>query len=225
MKWLSQFNLVMRSTVTSLREAVEDPQRMLHQLIIDMEEELDCVRRSVAETIADEIQMRKRAQREQDDAERWLERATQAMKRGDEATASAALEQKLACQQRTDRLVQDHAKQQIEVTQLKNSVSDLEDKIRQAKHKKTLLTARLARATSTQKIHQALDRTQSQSAFAQFHRLEEKVEREESIIEAWDQMDGHDPDAAELERKFDADERKERIAAELANLKRSVQSE
>jgi phage shock protein A len=223
MKWLSQFNLVMRSTVTSLREVVEDPQRMLHQLIIDMEEELDRVRRSVAETIADEIQLRKRAQRDQEEADRWYDRATQAMKRGDESTASAALEQKLACQQRADRLMQDHAKQQLEVTKLKSAVVDLEDKIRQAKHKKTLLTARLARATSSQKIHQALDRTQSQSAFAQFNRLEEKVEREESIIEAWDQMDGHDPDAAELERKFEADERKQRIADELAKLKQAVE--
>jgi len=222
MKWLSQFNLVMRSTVTSLREVVEDPQRMLHQLIIDMEEELDRVRRSVAETIADEIQLRKRAQREQDDADRWLERASQAMKRGDEATAKAALEQKLTSQQCADRLSQDHAKQQLEVSKLKSSVGDLEDKIRQARHKKTLLTARLTRATSTQKIHQAMDRSQSQSAFSQFNRLEEKVEREEAIIEAWDQMDGHDPDAAELERKFEADERKQRVEEELAKLKKMV---
>ena len=38
-------------------EAFEDPQRMLHQLIIDMEEELDRVRKTVAETIADADQL------------------------------------------------------------------------------------------------------------------------------------------------------------------------
>jgi len=164
---------------------VEDPQRMLYQLIIDMEEELGRVRQSVAETIVDEIQLRKRAQRERDDADRWLERASQAMKRGDEKTAGAALEQKLAAQQRADRLIQDLTKQQQEVSKLKGSVADLEDKIRQAKQKKTRLTARLTKATSMQKIQTAMDRTQSQSAFAQFNRLEEKVEREESISEAW----------------------------------------
>ena len=67
-----------------------------------------------------------------------------------------------------------------------------------------------------------MDRSQSQSAFSQFNRLEEKVEREEAIIEAWDQMDGHDPDAAELERKFEADERKQRVEEELAKLKKMV---
>ena len=225
MKWLSQFSLVMRSSVTSLKEMVEDPQRMLHQLIIDMEEELGRVRQSVAETIADEIQLRKRAQRERDDANRWLERASQAMKRGDEATASAAVEQKLAAQQRADRLTQDLTKQQTEVSKLKASVDDLEDKIRQAKQKKTLLTARLTRATSMQKIQTAMDRTQSHSAFAQFNRLEEKVEREEAISEAWDRLEGNDPDAVELERKFEADERKQQVIDELAMLKSTLKVE
>lgn len=40
MAWLSQFSLVMRSSFTALREKVEAPERMLHQLIIDSNEEL-----------------------------------------------------------------------------------------------------------------------------------------------------------------------------------------
>ena len=41
MKWLTNFSLVMRSNITTLKEKIEDPERMLHQLIIDMAEELD----------------------------------------------------------------------------------------------------------------------------------------------------------------------------------------
>ena len=44
MKWLENFTLVMRSSVTTLRDKIEDPERMLHQLIVDMEEELESVR-------------------------------------------------------------------------------------------------------------------------------------------------------------------------------------
>ncbi len=131
MKWLTQFSLIMRSNVTSLKETFEDPQRMLHQLIIDMEEELDHVRKTVAETIADEIQLRKRVQREREEADKWLERATQAVQRGQDANASSALEQKMAAQLRADKLGQEHAKQETEVSRLRSSVLDLEDKIRQ----------------------------------------------------------------------------------------------
>ena len=219
MSWLNQFTLVMRSSVTSLRETVENPERMLHQLIIDMEDELDRVRRSVAEAVADEIQMRKRAERERVEANNWSDRAVSAMKRGSEDIARQALEMKMAASERCERLTGEHLKQQGEVAKLQSAVRDLEDKIRQAKQKKTVLSARLARATSTQKINEALERTNNQSAFAQFRRFEEKVERQEALGEAWERMDGKDPDAAELERQMEAMERKDRVAEELAKLK------
>lgn len=222
MKWLTNFNLVMRSSVTTLKEKIEDPERMLHQLIIDMEEELDRVRSSVAEAVADEIQMRKRSQRERDDADQWMERASAAMKRGDESTAKAALEQKMSAQQRADRYTSEHERQKAEVEKLQRSVRDLEDKIRQAKQKKTLLTARMARAASTKKINAVMESSSRQSAFAQFNRLEEKVDREEALSEAWDRMDGKDPDADELQRQFELQEREERVAAELEALKARV---
>ncbi|MCC6511015.1 MAG: PspA/IM30 family protein [Pirellulaceae bacterium] len=222
MSWLSQFSLVMRSSITSLRETVEDPERMLYQLIIDMENEMDRVRRSVAEAVADEILMRKRLDRERGDAESWSQRAMAAMKRNSEDSARQALELKLAATARADKLAEEHAKQQSEVAKLQSAVRDLEDKIRQAKQKKTMLSARMARASSTQKINEALERTHSQSAFAQFRRFEEKVERQEALGEAYDRMDGKDPDAAELEREMEAMERKEQLAAELAALKAQV---
>ncbi|MCY2980540.1 MAG: PspA/IM30 family protein [Planctomycetota bacterium] len=223
MSWFSQFSLVMRSSVTSLREKIEDPERMLHQLIIDMELELDRVRGSVAEAVADEIQMRKRTERERLESDKWLERASAAMKRQDEPGARAALDQKLAAQQRADRYSEDHAKQFAEVEKLQRAVRDLEDKIRQAKQKKTLLTARMARASSSQKIHSAMERSNSQSAFAQFSRMEDKVEREEALIEAWDRMDGKDLAAEDLESQFEANERKELFEKELAKLRACVE--
>ncbi len=222
MSWFSQFSLIMRSSVTSLREKIEDPERMLYQLIIDMEDEVNRVRSSVAEAVADEIQMRRRAERERTEADKWLERATAAMKRNDESGARSALDQKLAAQQRADRFAADHAKQQNEVEKLQRSVHDLEDKIRQAKQKKTLLAARMARAASTKNIHAAMERTGSHSAMAQFGRMEERVEREEALNEAWDRLDGIDPAVIDLEEQFEAKERQERLDSELAQLKTQV---
>ncbi len=44
MQWLTTFSLVIRSNVTALFEHFEDPERVLNQLLIDMEEELERVR-------------------------------------------------------------------------------------------------------------------------------------------------------------------------------------
>ncbi len=223
MKWLSQFSLVMRSSITSLKELVEDPERMLYQLIIDMENELEEVRASVAEAVADEIQMRKRAETERAEANKWLERATAAIKRKDDNAARSALDQKLAAQARADQYAAEYEKQRAEVNKLQRSVRDLEDKIRQARQKKTLLTARMARATSVQKIHSAMDRCHSQSAFAQFSRLEGKVDRQEAMCEAWDRMDGKDPEAEALQEQFEIEERREQLSVELEKLKSQME--
>lgn len=223
MAWLSQFTLIMRSSVTALREQIEDPERMLHQLIIDMQCELDSVRSSVAEAVADEILMRKRLEREETEESKWLERANSAMKRADESTARTALEQRMAASQRLEMYTLDHNKQVIEVNKLKSSVRDLEDKIRQAQHKKTLLIARLARARSTTKIQSALERTDSHSAFAQFQRLEDRVDRQEAKIQAWSEIDGDGLPESEIERDFAQQELKSRIDAELEAMKRSFE--
>jgi phage shock protein A len=81
MKWLTQFSLIMRSNLTTLKDKIEDPEKTLHQLLIDMEEELDSVRSRVAEAVADEIQMRQRTERERADVAKWSDRAAQALKR------------------------------------------------------------------------------------------------------------------------------------------------
>ena len=225
MKWLNQFSLIMRSTITTLEEKVQDPERMLHQLIIDMEEELERIRANVAGAIADEIQLRKSVERAKDEAEQWLERAQKAMASDNEAQAKAALEQKLRCQERADSLEAEYEKQRQQVQNLQSAVRDLEDKIRQARQKQTLLHARLVRAQSQQAINGALRSSSNRSAFAQFTRLEKQVEREEALSQAYDRLEGRDPDAEELQRQFAENERQEQLRAELESLKKRVNDE
>lgn len=219
MKWLNEFSLIMRSNVTTLRERIEDPERSLHQLLIDMEDELNHVRCSVAEAIADEIGLRKRVERENADVEAWRKRAADAVQRQEDASAEAAIEKQLACQARAGQLSADHERQRAAVEKLQRSVTDLEDKIRQAKHKRTLLLARSAQATSTQKVNASLERTNSRSAFAQFDRMEQKIDRQEAMTEAWDRLNGHDLDDESVTRQFEAAEAKRSVQFELQRLK------
>jgi phage shock protein A len=129
----------------------------------------------------------------------------------------------------SDRLAaleKEYGRQKEQTAKLQRSLRDLEDKLRQARHKRTLLLARLAGAESERKIGQALDRAggaaASDSAFGQFRRLEAKVERTETMTEAYARLDGRDPDADELERRFAAQERSERLEAEFQALRQRV---
>lgn len=222
MKWLSTFNLVVRSSLSSLREKIENPERMLHQLLIDMEEELEHVRESVAEAIADEIELGGRVERARGDSRRWEERAGRALRSGEEASSRAALEQKIAMDREADGLAAEFDEQRAQTARLQASVRDLERKIRQARQRRTLLLARMARAESSVRIQRAMERASEPSAFAEFSRLERKVERSEARSVAYDRLAGRDPAAGELDARFEEEETRERIEQALADLKRRV---
>src|SRR5580704_12966765 len=125
MRWLETFTLVMRSSITSLREKMEDPERLLNQMIIDMDEEHLHVRESVAAAIADEILLRNKARAATDDAAQWSDRAVSALSRGDETGAKSAVEQKILTEQRAGDLTAEHEKQRKETARLQDSVRDL----------------------------------------------------------------------------------------------------
>ena len=88
-----------------------------------------------------------------------------------------------------------------------------------------MLLARFAAADSSKRIRGALEKAQSRSAFAQFGRLEERVERAEALNQAQVRMEGRDPDADELERQFQEKERQVRLEAEFEELKRRVEQD
>src|SRR5262245_60538109 len=110
MSWFANFSLVIRSSITSLCERFENPELMLNQLVIDMEEELEHVRANVANVIADEIQLGRQVDQARAEAEQWQQRAAAALKRKDDASARAAMEQKLLAEKRADSLGKEHEK-------------------------------------------------------------------------------------------------------------------
>lgn len=222
MGWLDRFSLLMRSNITVICEKFENPERMLHQLLIDMEEELGGVRRSVAEAMADEIQLRNKVEAARQEADQWLARAKLAIEKQDDASAEAALQQKLLSAERADALTKEYDRQKQQTGKLREAVKGLEDKIRQAKQRQTLLLARMNRAESTNRINAALDRAQGVSAFAEFQRMEGRVERAEALAEAYDRLDGKDPEVEELERHFTEQQRTDRLRKELETLRKQV---
>jgi phage shock protein A len=136
--------------------------------------------------------------------------------------AKDALDQKLRCEERAATLEAGHDTQRVQVEQLQAEYRELEDRIRQARHKRTLLVARLTRAESSERINKALNHAGSSSAFAEFSRLEERVDRAEALSEARDRLDGRDPEAEELAARFAADERRDRLQSELETLKQQL---
>jgi phage shock protein A len=153
MQWLETFTLVMRSQMTSLRERIEDPERMIHQLILDMEEELEIARGRISAALADEKHLEREVAKLRQEVDDWLNRATDSLKRGDEAAAKYALEHKRRSQDRVKSLCEVYETQEKQTRKLQEAFYDLEDKIRQARRKQRLFLAKMALS----QLHDHLD--------------------------------------------------------------------
>lgn len=178
MQWLDTFTLVMRSQMTVLRERVENPERLIHQLILDMEEELEVARQRVAAAMADELLLGREVKNQAAKADHWMEQATQALKTGDETAAKAALARKRDAEERRVTLKEVYETQREQSRQLQEAFVDLEQKIRQARRKQRLLLAKMALSQLNDHLDEyGMEADELDKSLSEEHR-KEQLERE-----------------------------------------------
>jgi len=141
-----RISAVLRSNINDLISRAEDPEKMLHQIIIDMRSQLSKAKQQVAGAIADEKRLKDQVDSEYKLAAEWEQRAMLAVKQGADDLAKQALmrnNEHLTHGQTLEATWQQH---QAETEKLKNSLRDLNDKIEEARRKKNLLVARQKRS-------------------------------------------------------------------------------
>src|SRR5271156_1915645 len=98
---LERVSTLLRANLNDLIEKAEDPERLLKQLGLDMENQLLQVKTQVAIAIADQhLLERKRKEHELETAE-WKRKAELAVAKGHDDLARGALERALSCERLT----------------------------------------------------------------------------------------------------------------------------
>ena len=96
MSLLDRVSTLLRANLNDLVEKAEDPERMLKQIVLDMENQLLQVKTQVAIAIADQhLLEKKRAEHAQQSAD-WRRKAELAVQKGHDDLARAALERALS---------------------------------------------------------------------------------------------------------------------------------
>ncbi|RYE75603.1 MAG: PspA/IM30 family protein, partial [Myxococcales bacterium] len=175
---------LIKANLNDLIDRAEDPEKMLDQVIVDMNAQLVNARKQVALAITDEKHLQKQVEQEAAQASEWERRAMLAVRQGDDALARDALQRKKHHSELVKQYEDQWQKQKNAVDQLKTALRMLNDKIEEAKRNKNLLKARIARATAQNNIQQTMHGLKDSSAFDQFERLKQKVDRIEAEAEA-----------------------------------------
>jgi phage shock protein A len=175
---------LIKANLNSLISGAEDPEKLLTQILEDMGKQLLEAKQQVAVAIADEKRLAKQAQAEREKVAEWDRRAMLAVRAGNDALAKEALARKAEIVTLSEQYQAQWQKQKTSVDQLKLALRALNNKIEEAKRKKSLLVARQKRAEAQSKIQETMSGLKNASAFEAFDQMAGKVEQMEAQAEA-----------------------------------------
>lgn len=205
---------VVRANINHLIGESEDPEKVLEQAVLDMQEELIHLRQAVAQAIATKKRTERDVSNAQSNADSWQNRAQLALQKGDENLAREALVRRKSYLDNAKIMQSQLATQNTIVEKLKEDLRTLEGKIAEAKTKKDLYIARARSAQASQKLNEMMNRFNPSGSLSAFERMEEKVLQLEARSEAIAQLETN-----ELEKKFTDLEGSSQVDGELAAMK------
>jgi phage shock protein A len=198
----------------------EDPEKVLEQAVIDMQEDLIQLRQAVARVMAERNRTEQKYKQDVSEASKWEQRAKLALTKGDESLAREALMRKKSLADTAGALKQQLDQQNAQLETLRSNLVALESKISEAKTKKNMLQARAKAAKANEELSKTLSGIDTSSSMSAFERMETKVLEMEASSQAYGELAGTgiEQQFAQLEAGSEVDDELELLKAEMAGV-------
>lgn len=217
MGFFDRLKRVVGANLNDLVSKAEDPEKMLEQAILEMQDDLVKLKQGVAQAIAAQKRTEKQYNDAQNEVNKWTRNAQLALQKGDENLARQALERKKTYADTATTLKASLDQQTVQVDGLKRNLVQLESKLSEAKTKKEMLKARITAAKAQEQLQGMVSSMNTSSAMAAFERMEEKVMLQEARAQSVGELVSND-----LENQFARLEGSSDIDYELEALKASL---
>jgi phage shock protein A len=215
MALLERVSTLIRANLNDLVDRAENPEKMIKQVILDMQNQFMQVKTQVAIALADLHLLEKKKKENHDKEAEWMRKAEMAVGKHDDVLARAALERAMSFKQLATNFDEQIADQKVQVELLRDALNKLEQKIAEAESKAELLIAQARRTKAVGRAADASAKAGEKSKVATFERMKGKVMREEAINQAKAEIEGN----GDVERKFAQMEKDEQIDKLLAEIK------
>lgn len=209
---------VVSANLNDLVNKAEDPEKMLEQAILEMQEDLVQLRQGVAQAIAAQKRTEKQYNDAQNEINKWQRNAGLALQKGDENLARQALERKKTFTDTGSALKSSLDQQTVQVETLKRNLIQLESKISEAKTKKEMLKARITAAKAQEQLQGMVRGMNTSGAMAAFERMEDKVLMQEARAQSAAELTGTNLESqfAKLEGSSDVDDELAAMKAQMS---------
>ncbi len=214
MALLERVSTLIRANLNDLIDQAENPEKLIKQVILDMQNQLMQVKTQAAIAMADQHVLEQKRKEMADKEAEWMRKAELAVDKKEDDLARAALERAMSAKQMAEGFEQQVADQKIEVENLRTALRKLEQKLAEAEAKSDLLIAQHRRARVISKASDAGMAASDRTKLAAFDRMKTKVRHEEAAGRAKVEMLSDN-----VEDKLAALEKDDQIEQLLAQLK------
>ena len=214
MALLERVATLIRANLNDLVDKAEDPEKMIKQVIVDMQNQLLQVKTQVAIAIADQHLLETKQKESHDKVSEWTRKAELAVSKKEDDLARASLHRVESYRELAANFGVQVGDQKAQVENLKTALHKLEQKLDEAQAKADLLIAQHRRARAAGKAHDARAAIGDGSKSAAFDRMKRKVAHNEAVSQAKSELGDDD-----IEDRLTAIEKEDRIEQLLAEMK------
>jgi phage shock protein A len=211
---MDRLSRLIRANINDLIDKAEDPEKMIDQILRDMESSIQQARQQVAAMIAQEKELEADLAETQNLASEWANKAKRAVEAGKDDLAREALRRKRDNESNAALYAQQLSVQRQAVDKLKEQLRQLEAKYQATLSQRDTLLARQRRARAQQKVAATLSSFSPLDPTADLERMERKIRGDEAKAAALVEMGDESFEAQFRELEEDGD-----IEAELQALK------
>ncbi|MDE5584244.1 MAG: PspA/IM30 family protein [Ruminococcus sp.] len=212
----SRLSDVLKSNVNDLIDKAEDPEKMVKQIIRDMQIELNKATQNYGKAKASERLAEKKYQDAVKVSQGWEAKAKTALAQGNVDLAKQALAKKVKADEDVSAYKEMYDSISTQTEAVGNQVEVLKSKLDEAKSRQAMLIARSQMADTQKNISKSTGGFDSSSALEKFNRMEEKVMHKEAEAAAFTEIAGGDD--ADLTDAFAQLETDSKVDNELARL-------
>lgn len=182
----SRFTDIINSNINNLLDKAEDPSKMVRLIIQEMEDTLVEVRSSSAKTLADKKALSRQITHFEEEEKQWQDKAELALSKDREDLARAALTEKNKSSDSAKALLEEQAHIDQHLSKLQDEITQLQDKLKDAKSRQKAMIIREQSASSRLKVKENIHSTRVNDALNRFDQYERKIDDIESEVDAYD---------------------------------------
>lgn len=217
MGMFSRFTDIINANINSMLDKAENPEKMIKLIIQEMEETLVEVRSTAAKHIAEKKTVMRNIREMESRVANWQQKAELALSKGREDLAKSALVEKQNCTQKLAEFNEELAQFDEYLTAVQQDGQRLQEKLTEAKRKQDAYKVRQQSAEVRLKVREKAAVYNIDEAISKFERYQQKIDRVEAEVEAYDMTSAKD-----LDSQFRELEKDENIEQELEQLKQKV---